>query len=376
MKKAKMIKGYFAGSLMLAAVLMGSGVQGQAVMADARLGAVTLVDEQGFALDADYVQPDELIRLKVPVINENHGQALPAGSCMIKIGLGSKLVLDPAYDLNSTAMNRYFRWTAAPNSGQQQIIGELIAPLPASLEEVNVAFRVKGAQLGNSAITANFLITNHNTRQILSDEDGANNASFLNYKVSNRPAPATVTTVTDIAKTGCTLEIRFAADREVNLSRFEIEAGRNESSFERIATVSAIGALNYAQTVEIPASLRAQQIFVRIRTIERSGRSFYTAARSINGQCAALPLKLTLYPNPASKITDRVTIATTQGLFSGQYRVRMMDMSGKLVLVKDINLAGVPNFVLPFGNIASGKYLIQLSTAEQEVAGLLQFERL
>jgi hypothetical protein len=376
MKKSKMIKRFLTGSLFLASVLMGAGANGQAVMADARLGAVTLVDEQGFALDADYVQPDALIRLKIPVINDNHGQALPAGSCMIKIGLGSKLELDPAYELNSTAMNRYFRWTAAPNSGQQQIIGELIAPLPASLEEVNVAFRVKGAHLGQSAITANFLITNHNTRQILSDEDGANNASFLNYTVSSRPAPATVTTVTGISKTGCALEIRFAADREINLSRFDIEAGRDESSFERIASVAANGALAYVQTVEIPASLRTQQLFVRIRTIERNGRSSYTSARSVNGQCAALPLKLGLYPNPASKITDRVTIATSQGLFSGQYRVRMMDMSGKLVLLKDINLAGVPNFVLPFGNIASGKYIIQLSTVDNQVAGLLQFERM
>jgi len=171
---------FFAGLL---AVSLNSMGQKTAVMADPKLGSIELVDLAGFTMDANNLQEDQLIKLKIPVASESHGKLIPAGSCKIKIGLGSKLELDPQFDLNSAGLGNYFSWTSVVNSGQLQITGELIKELPADLSSVEVAFRVKGAVEGKSTITANFLVTNHKTSVVLSDENGANNVAALSYRV-------------------------------------------------------------------------------------------------------------------------------------------------------------------------------------------------
>jgi len=181
-KKNRAVKGMFFTGLL--AVSLSSMAQLPSVAADPELGKIVMTDQMGFPVDANDIKADQIINLRIPVLNDGH--ALPAGSCKIKIGLGSKLVLDPQYNINNTALSNYFKWTATENSGQLQVTGDLIAPLPASITDVNVAFKVKASLEGNSTITANFLITNHNNNAILSDQDGSNNNASLAYRVTGK----------------------------------------------------------------------------------------------------------------------------------------------------------------------------------------------
>jgi Secretion system C-terminal sorting domain len=178
------VKGLFVTGL-LAASLAGTA-QLPAVAADPALGKIIMTDQTGFAIDATDIAANQIINLRIPVQNDGH--ALPAGSCKIKIGLGSKLVLDPQFNINNTALSNYFKWTVTENSGQLQVTGDLIAVLPANVTDVNVAFKVKPSMEGQSTITANFLITNHNNNAILSDQDGANNNASLAYRVTSKVA--------------------------------------------------------------------------------------------------------------------------------------------------------------------------------------------
>jgi hypothetical protein len=340
------------------------------------LGSIVLTDLAGYQMDEAYVQPNELIKIKIPVINNNHGDALPAGSCKIKIGLGSKIELDPTFDLNSAAMSGYFRWTSSMNSGQVQITGELIAPLPANVNDVDVAFKVKGAAIGKSTITANFLVTNHQTDAIVSDEDGTNNSSFLTYTVTNRPAPVSVTTITNVVKEGCSLNVVFTTDKEINLVRYEVEISKDGVNYERAAIVTADGSLSYQPAVEVPASFQVPALFVRIKAVQRNGRQLFTEAKTVNAVCQKLPIKLGLYPNPVSSAVKSITITATQGIFDGKYRLKVFDMAGKIVMMKDVTVNGVQNFALPLENIAGGKYLVQVSDSENIQLGVLKFEKL
>lgn len=167
----------------MVAALNGTAQNRKAVIADPKLDALELTDFSGGSLNADNLQADQLIKLKVPVSIDNGGKALPAGSAKIKIGLGSKLVLDPGFNLSDAGASSYFRWTAEDNGGQLLVTGELVNELPANLTSVTLSFRLKVKEEGNSAITANFLITNHNTIAVLSDKNGANNASAIGYKI-------------------------------------------------------------------------------------------------------------------------------------------------------------------------------------------------
>jgi Secretion system C-terminal sorting domain len=183
-KSNLVVKGMFLTGL-LAASLTGMA-QLPSVAADPELGAIQMTNQTGFLVNPSDIKADQIINLRIPVMNDGH--ALPAGSCKIKIGLGSKLVLDPQYNINNTALSNYFKWTVSENSGQVQVTGELITALPANVTDVNVAFKVKPSMEGKSTITANFLITNHNTNAVLSDQDGANNNASLAYTVTSKVA--------------------------------------------------------------------------------------------------------------------------------------------------------------------------------------------
>jgi len=184
--KGSHLKGLFMSGLLLASLGCFAQVQRTAVIADAKLGTIAITDMTGDVLDAENIQQEQLLKLTIPVGNTNHGVALPAGSSKIKIGFGSKLGLDPNFDLNSTTANSYFKWSSTESGGQFQLTGELIKALPADVNTLDLAVRVKAITEGKSTITANFLITNHNTASVLSDEDGSNNASFLSYRVAKK----------------------------------------------------------------------------------------------------------------------------------------------------------------------------------------------
>jgi hypothetical protein len=176
---------FFTGLLFAS---FSSMAQKPSVTADPELGKIVLTDVTGFPVDANYIQPDQVINLQIPVLSDAHGKDIPAGSCKIKIGFGSKLALDPLFNINNTGLSNYFNWTSSTVGGQTQVTGELVTALPASITSVNVSFKVKASLEGKSTITANFLITNHNTNTILSDEDGSNNAASLAYAVTGKVA--------------------------------------------------------------------------------------------------------------------------------------------------------------------------------------------
>jgi hypothetical protein len=269
---------FFAGLL---AVSMTSVAQRASVTADPELGKISLVNETGFAIDASQVQADQVISIKIPVLNDNHGQAIPAGSCKVKIGLGSKLVLDPSYNLNNNGLGNYFSWTSATIDGQLQITGDLVNTLPANVTDVTVSFKVKASMEGNSTITANFLITNHNTNSVLSDEDGANNTAFLQYRVVGKVLP-----------------------------------------------VNATG-----------------------------------------------KLMLSVFPNPVKDVRS-VMIKVEQGELKGRYNLTLMDINGKLIQTKQLDLTGLSGFAYSFGNLAAGKYLIKVVDEAAEQTALLKFEKM
>lgn len=269
----------FAGLL---AIGLNSNAQRASVTADAKLGIISLVDDFGIAINANEITADKVIKLKVPVQSDNHGKALPAGSAKIKIGLGSKLALDPTFSISSVELSNYFAWSFSDNGGQVQICGELVNALPASVTDVVLTFKVKALAKGNSTITANFLVTNHNGAIILSDENGDNNASFLAYRVA-----------------------------------------------EKVIAPLPLG--------------EAADVF--------------------------------LYPNPVPN-NRTVVIESKQGEFKGKYTITMFDAAGKKVQLTSLELNGVNKFNYNVGNVAAGKYVLQLSKDENAKPFLLKFVKL
>ena len=360
---------------MLAASLSGFAQQQRAaVIMDPSLGTMEVADNAGQMLNAAYINPDQSIRLLVPVSVINHGKQLPAGTCKIKIGLGSKITLDPAYDLNSTTLGNYFRWTAANNSGQVQLTGELIAPLPATVNEANVLLHVKAAALGSSTITANFLITNHHTNSILSDEDGNNNSGFISYTVTRQAAPSPLCTITDMSRNAnCNINLLFASNSEVNIVRYDVEASKDGILYTKVAEVAAASLSSYTASFPVTDLLKSASVHVRVKLVQRDGTVFYSASKNVDGNCGGW--ELNLFPNPAKDI-KYVTINAVKGFFKGDYKVTMHDVTGRQMISKEISLNNATSFKLDFGFIAAGKYLIKVISADGTQSAVLKFEKM
>jgi Secretion system C-terminal sorting domain len=357
----------------LLAASLSTTAQQRAVTLDPKLGSIKITDLAGNQINENFIQPGQLVKLVIPVASVNQTDVLPKGSCKVKIGLGSKLQLDPLLDLATVNSSNYFTWSVANGGGQSQLTGELNTSLPASFQQVEVAFKVVGNQAGHSTITANFLITNHNTVTILSDNDGSNNASFLKYEITSAAAPVPVTTVDELVKMDCSLKVNFSTDREINLSNYQLEASKNGVDYVKIYQTNAASLASYTATIAIPKELQSPIVYVRVKSTFNDGRVVYSNAKSVSGNCDGKWV-VDMYPNPTRGNGD-VVIRAVEGSFDGKYTLTLVDMAGRVVDVKQMELNNVLNFKYKIGNWAAGKYSLNIVSANGAQATMLRFEK-
>jgi hypothetical protein len=351
-----------------------SSIAQRSVILDPALREIRVTDLAGNQINENFIQPGQLVKLVIPVVSINQNSLLPKGSCKIKIGLGSKLILDPAFDLTTVNSGNYFTWSVTSAGGQSQLTGELTSSIPANFQEIEVAFKVKGNVLGHSTITANFLITNHNTTTILSDSDGSNNAAFLKYAVTNNTAPNPVTNIDELVKSNCVLKVNFSTDHEININSYQIEVSKNGTDYVKVNDVNAANLASYSALISLPQALQAPVVYLRIKSLLSTGSFLYSNAKSISGICSDKWL-IDMYPNPV-KANGDITIRALEGSFDGKYTLTLLDMSGRILGITQKELNNVSYFTYKFGTYAAGKYMIKLVSADGVQSVLLHFEKL
>lgn len=321
-------------------------------------------------VNAEALQMGKLIRLNIPVANGGT-KDLPAGSCKIKIGLGSKLQLDPSFSLNEVRLNQYFKWTAVTLGGQQQITGELVQPLPADFHSIPVYFRVNAIREGNSTITVNFLVSNHYTENTLSDVDPTNNTAYLQYSI--KQGPKISFTSLDVNKTGCTINVAFTTSSDANVVRYEIESSKDKVSYVKVGEATARNMVYY-NNFELTGDIKASTIYVRVKMVKNDGSYTYSDAKAVGGSCEQ-PWVLSLYPNPVTD-TRTVTVTAKQGVFNGKYKVSIVDAGGKQAQVKEVELNYVSQFKYDLGVLGAGQYMLQITNTDGTQSTVLKFEKL
>lgn len=349
---------------------------GQSVIADPAVNLMRTASTTSLPVSPAVIPIDSIITVRVPVINYNVVNALPAGSCKLKIGLGSKMALDPGFDLATVNTSNYFQWTSVFEGGQVQITGNLIASLPANFLDT-VSFNVKGSALGNSTITVNFLVTNHNTTTFLSDENGANNNTSLGYTIIERvggPVPVTFTKVIT-TKEACNVNINFSTENEINVDRFEIEVSKDAVVFERLGMLATHNSRNYNFAFAITDNLKASQLFVRIKSVDKDAHFQYSQTRNVSGSCDDKDASVILFPNPANYDTRQFTIRAQEGLFNGIFTVSVADMTGKIMNRKIMNLTNASQFVYDAGVLASGQYIVNILNGKGSQQQVIKWQK-
>jgi Secretion system C-terminal sorting domain len=335
-------------------------VLSQSITADPALEPMKITTLSNNTISIIQLPLNGVIKLKVPILNKNTGNILPAGSCKVKIGLGSKLIVNPSFNLTTVNTSNYFTWTAISSGGQVQIIGDLINALPANFNDT-AYFDVKGTILGNSTITTNFLVTNHNTNTTLSDENGANNIASIAYTIINAGTAVPVTFTSIFAENkNCSLNVFFDIENEINVNSYELEVSNDFTNFEKIADLKANNLRKYTfQNHSIAEKYQVPILLVRVKSIDIDGKFQYTEIKKISGICDS-KIELTLYPNPIPKNSNSFYIQSNSAAFNGRYIVSITDMTGKLVETKELNLNNLINFKYDMSTLAAGQYLIKL----------------
>ncbi len=335
---------------------------GQGVIADPAVSQITAESIANAPLNASGIPLDNVFKLNIPIYNKNLLNGLPQGSCKIKIGLGSKMVLDPQFILSSLPTSTYFNWTYDSFSGQVQITGELKDDLPPNFSD-SVLLNVKGIVQGNSTVTTNFLVTNHNTTIVLSDENPSNNNSFLAYTiVPGGPLPVSFTGLTAVNK-GCAIDVNFFTEREINVSKYEIEISKDGTGFIKAGEITAANLSQYQFDFAITETNKASVLYVRVKSIDKDGSFKYSSTKSVKGLCSN-DWAVAVYPNPAYSVSA-ITITARQGSFNGKYAVSLNDLAGKQILIKQLNLSGATQFKLDTGNLSTGQYIINILNKEE-----------
>jgi len=349
---------------------------GQSVKADpavSQISAKSITDVPLNAINNNVgITLDNVIKISIPIFNKSTVNALPQKSCIVKIGLGSKLVLDPQFNLSSLSTGTFFNWTTFAASGELQIIGDLKADLPPGFAD-SITINVKSIIQGNSTITTNFLVTNNNPDIVLSDENGANNNSSLGYTIAQGgPLPVNFTKVTAVNK-GCAIAVDFYTEMEIDVSKYEIEISKDGVGFTKTGELAAANLPHYAFNFAITETNKANVLYVRIKSVDKDGSFKYSSTKTVKGFCIN-EMAVTVYPNPANA-GSAITITARQGLFNGKYTITMNDLAGKQMLIKQLNLLDISQFKVETGNLSAGQYIINIFSQEEGRSTAIKWQK-
>ena len=116
--------------------------------------------------------------INIPFYNRNQFNVVPNGTINFRVNLGSKLVVNPGFNLATAPLATYFSFAQSIVGGNVIITGTQMATIPADFDAI-ATFRVKGNLACRSNVVSNIVITN--VLQTLTDDDLQNNQATLQY---------------------------------------------------------------------------------------------------------------------------------------------------------------------------------------------------
>ncbi len=351
-------------------LILSINSKGQSI-ADPATGQLDLTDQSGISMNTNYLAPGTTGTLLVPIYNLHQLVPLQPGTCKFIINLGPNMILDPSFNLANAPLSNYFTWTSAVIAGNLKITGDLKGTFPADYYGT-AEFKIIANQLGTSIIESDFLVTNHNTGNILSDEDPQNNSSSLTYIVTYQILPVKFTRFT-LSNKDCNIQVNFSAENEVNVKRYEIEMSKDAVNYKKTGQITASNKIDYKFVVNLPDDLKGIQIFTRIKSLDADGKFQYSETKTIDSFCDKNISGVTLYPNPAF---NTITIKTTRGSFNGKYAVALLDITGRIIKNELYDLVNSNGFNYQTKGLPQGVYYIKIENTKDQFSTSLRVQKL
>jgi hypothetical protein len=155
------------------------------------------------------------------------------------------------------------------------------------------------------------------------------------------------------------VDLAWTTDLEINSDHFVVQSSTNAgASWDNIGTVTAQGnsaiAVNYSFTDKKPATGTSEY---RLEMVDRDGKYAYSPVKAVR---IGLMSSISVYPNPA---TDYVNIALS-GDASVSANIRLINLSGQVLMEKNVSNAGGTTVPLTISNFPQGSYLIVVTGSD------------
>ena len=294
-------------------------------------------------------------------------QAVPAGTCLVKITMGSKFRF--VGDITSAPdlpLSNYFHWSIEEIARSQFIItGELYRDMPAHFSG-NATFLVMPFREGSSTATCQVLISNHNNPMAtLSDVSPMNN--FVSKTYTNMRPFGVKFTRFDAMAHGCAIDINWAIfDIDKSIRSYTVETSNDGFTFHAVKTIVS-GGNNEGGCILDETGKKTLTVRVKAETL--AGQFVYSNNVQVSSICSG-GFEIGLYPNPVPKDITTLTIQAKAGIFNGKYSIRMTDVNGKELKKMDATFANQLTVNFSTGFIAAGSYIIAVTAEDGQTTGL------
>ena len=202
--------------------------------------------------------------------------------------------------------------------------------------------------------------------RLLGQDGGQNGGGFSawEFRIYGTPAPLPVTLASfGAAARGTGVAVNWTTASEQNSAHFEVQRGTDGVQFKSIGTVVAAG--NSQRTLAyqyFDAAPVRPTSYYRLKQIDLDGRETYGPVAVVRLAGAAVPLPLTLYPNP---VADQATLQWDAPT-AGPGRWALLSTTGQVVRQGAFeSQQGANSQFIDLRTCAAGSYILSVEAAGQ-----------
>ncbi len=178
------------------------------------------------------------------------------------------------------------------------------------------------------------------------------------------PLPVTLKSIKAYQQ-GSAINVDWTVENEISINKYEVEKSENGIDFTKVFSTPAKGFGSVSTTYNyIDAAVIKGNNFYRIAYYNQDGSFQYSRTVLVNiGKAAA---GMSIYPNP---VTGNSIGLTFNSLEKGIYSVRLVNASGQVLMVKQLNHTGGSSVetLTPGSRLTTGVYQMEVIDPAQKV---------
>ena len=169
--------------------------------------------------------------------------------------------------------------------------------------------------------------------------------------------------------------IRWTTASEKNNAGFELQSSTDAVTFKPVAFIATKSSNGFSSTqlhYEYTDIISGGTVWYRLKQVDKDGKAWYSNILTIRGENVK-GFTLATFPNPSQ---GNITLKTvTDKAVAGTIVIR--DLTGRKMMEQQVTLTrGESHITLPTGKLPAGTYILQVTSTEGVLQGIMKIVRL